>query len=306
MTSDKTATTTSGNNSKKWISVASGLLLAVAFFIPWVNWEGSALSGMNLPDGKFFATSEDKFGQANPFPQFDFAMKVFWIVPMLGLGVLALALSNKRSFIVAALAGVIALSQVAVYTCFTDLLVNKLGYVKSFSGALNIGLYATIIAALGIIIAAVPAKAWVKLLLIIIGPAATWGGFQLASKYLENKTHDDTASVKSAYTITATALIDEFKANDTLANKKYADQFVTVEQAKISEVKIASDSSATIEIKNDAGDYIIFAFEGEAVKKVKEVKAGETISIKGSCSGGGLSILDVINIEFKRSIINKQ
>ncbi|HEX2629392.1 MAG TPA: hypothetical protein VHM26_10275 [Chitinophagaceae bacterium] len=298
--------TTPANNSKKWISVASALLLVAAFFIPWVNWEGSALSGMNLPDGKFFATSEDKFGQANPFPQFDFAMKAFWLVPVLGFGVLALSLSNKRSFIVAALAGVLALSQVAVYTCFTDLLVNKLGYVKSFSGAINIGIYATVIAALGIIIAAVPAKAWVKLLLIIIGPAATWGGFQLASNYLENKTHDDTASVKSAYTITATALIDEFKANDTLASKKYADQFVTVEQAKISEVKVASDSSATIEVKNDAGDYIIFAFEGEAVKGVKEVKTGDIVTIKGSCSGGGLSILDVITIEFKRSIINKQ
>jgi hypothetical protein len=298
--------TTPASNSKKWISVASALLLAAAFFIPWVNWEGTALSGMNLPEGKFFTTSGDKFGQANPFPQFDFAMKIFWLVPVSALGVLILSLSNKRSFIVAALAGVLALSQVAVYFCFTDLLVNKLGYVKSFSGALNIGIYATIIAALGIIIAAVPAKAWIKVLLIIIGPVATWGGFQLASSYLENKTHDDTASVKSAYTVTATALIDEFKANDTLANKKYADQFVTVEQAKIAEVKVASDSSATIEVKNDAGDYIIFAFEGEAVKKVKEVKAGETITIKGSCSGGGLSILDVINIEFKRSIINKQ
>lgn len=304
--------TTPANNSKKWISVASALLLVAAFFIPWVNWEGSALSGMNLPDGKFFATSEEKFGQANPFPQFDFVMKAFWLVPVLGLGVLALSLSNKRSFIVAALAGILALSQATVFFCFTKQM-NDLGYLADKSGAtkpitslLNIGIYATIIAALGIIIAAVPAKAWVKLLLIIIGPAATWGGFQLASKYLENKTHDDTASVKSAYTVTATALIDEFKANDTLANKKYADQFVTVEQAKISEVKVASDSSATIEVKNDAGDYIIFAFEGDAVKNVKEVKAGETITIKGSCSGGGLSILDVINIEFKRSIINKQ
>jgi hypothetical protein len=294
------------NNSQKWISVASGLLLAASFFIPWVNWDGHSLSGMSLPDGGLFSTSE-KLGQGNPFPQFDFAMVAFWLVPVLGLFTAILSIANKRTFIIPALAGVIALSQVTIYYCFTDLLVNQLGYVTTpLAKTFNIGFYATIIAAIGIIIAAVPAKAWVKILLIIIGPLATFGGFKLASDYLENKTHDSTASVKSAYTISASALIDEFKANDTLANKKYADQFVTVEQAKISEVKVASDSSATIEVKNDAGDYIIFAFEGDAIKEVKPLKAGDIVTIKGSCSGGGKNILDVINIEFKRSIINKQ
>jgi len=298
--------TTPANNSIKWISVASALLLVVAFFIPWVNWEGSALSGMNLPDGKFFATSEEKFGQANPFPQFDFAMKAFWLVPVLGLGALALALANKRSFIVAALAGVLALSQVAVYTCFTDLLVNKLGYVKSFSGAINIGIYATVIAALGIIIAAVPAKAWVKVLLIIIGPAATWGWFELASDYLENKGHDKTADVKSAYTVSAQNLINEFVANVNAANTKYKEQFVTV-NGRASVVESPNDSTATIQMTDPSGSYVIFSFEEASVKEAKTIKVGDSISVKGSFSGGEYSdILSVTYITFKRAILNKQ
>jgi hypothetical protein len=308
--------TTPVSNSQKWISVASGLLLVAAFFIPWVNWDGNALSGMNLPDGKFFSASE-KLGQGNPFPQFDFAMAAFWLVPVLGLAVVALALANKRSWIIAALAGIIPLSQATIYFCFSDLLINQLGYVTTpLSSVFNIGFYATIIGAVGIIIASVPAKAWVKILLIIIGPLVTWGGFKVAGNYLESKGHADTADVKADYTVAAPALLAEFKNDETGANKKYQDKIVTVTDIALTEevfskINVSGDSSATVEVPFGDEGYIIFAFEGKDVKAVSALQKdsattkGQKISIKGSSSGGSGSILG-ISIQFKRSTINKQ
>ena len=82
--------TTTGKNSLHLLAAAA---LLVSFFLPWVNWEGNKLSGLDLPAGHFFATSADKFGLDNPYPQLGFTFYLFLLIPV--LTILAAFLQNK-------------------------------------------------------------------------------------------------------------------------------------------------------------------------------------------------------------------
>jgi hypothetical protein len=125
--------------------------------------------------------------------------------------------------------------------------------------------------------------------------------------YLFTDSFEDTASVKADYTVSALPFMNEFKLNDTLnpaANKKYAEKIITV-NGKVSAVENA-DSTTNLKIENVEGAYILFAFQRQDQSAVKQVKAGDSISIKGSCNGASFSeILGVPFITFKRCSLNK-
>ncbi len=139
----------------------------------------------------------------------------------------------------------------------------------------------------------------VAVALLLIGLAAAW--------YIFNEKFEDTASVKAAYTVNALAFINEFKINDTLnpaANKKYADKVVAV-NGRITEVESA-DTTINLKITNADGAYILFAFQQQDQEGAKKIKAGDSVSIKGSCNGASFSeILGVPFITFKRCSLNK-
>lgn len=138
---------------------------------------------------------------------------------------------------------------------------------------------------------------WVILLLVAIGAVSAW--------YIFTDTFDDTATQKAAYTFNATAFINEFQQNDSAANKKYAEQIITV-NGRISEIEFP-DTTANVKMTDTTtGSYIIFAFQPQDAAVVKTLKEGDSVSIKGSCSGGTYSkILEAEKIDFKRSTINK-
>jgi len=145
-------------------------------------------------------------------------------------------------------------------------------------------------------------KSWVKrlllagILLLVIGAGAAW--------YIFTATFEDTAGAKADYTVNALDLISEFKASDSTANKKYAEKIVTV-NGKITDVE-AADTTVNLKITNPEGSYIIFAFQQKDLAEAKKVKAGDSVSIKGSCSGGTYSeILETEYISFKRCSLNK-
>jgi hypothetical protein len=77
----KEANTSSG----KWLHVLFAAGLLVSFFLPWVLWADSKVSGYAMPAGEFFRISETKFGLANPFPQFSFSLYIFWLIPVLAI-----------------------------------------------------------------------------------------------------------------------------------------------------------------------------------------------------------------------------
>jgi len=134
------------------------------------------------------------------------------------------------------------------------------------------------------------------LILFVIAAATAW--------YLFTETYGDTATEKEAYTVNALELIKEFKQNDSVANRKYAEKIVTV-NGRISSID-AADTTLNVRIDDATGSYVIFAFQQQDFERVKKLQQGDSVSIKGSCSGGAYSdILETEFITFKRCSLNK-
>ncbi|MEI9911308.1 MAG: hypothetical protein WDO71_17590 [Bacteroidota bacterium] len=123
--------------------------------------------------------------------------------------------------------------------------------------------------------------------------------------YVATDTYSDTKDRKAAYTVNAFDFIQEFQQNDSAANVKYADKIVTV-TGRVSAIE-AADTTLNIKfIDTITGSYAIFAFQQQHLAEAKTVKVGDSVSIKGSCSGGIYSdILEATAITFKRSTLNK-
>lgn len=147
-------------------------------------------------------------------------------------------------------------------------------------------------------------KGWIrKATIAFILVALCAGG---AFWYIMNETFVDTAGTESAYTITAQDLINAYQNNDSLANATYREQIITV-QGRVTEVE-AADTTVNIKFTDSVtGSYLIFDFQSQHVADAKVVQAGDSVSIKGSCSGNIFSQLRKANmISFKRSVlINK-
>ena len=145
-------------------------------------------------------------------------------------------------------------------------------------------------------------KPWAKsviygviLFLLVVG-AAIW--FIFTQKF------GDTIKQKAAYTENAIDLIEAFKQNDSLFNKKYMEKIVVV-NGLVYETE-AADSTINIKMADTlSGAYIIFAFQQQHLAEAKSLKIGDSVSIKGSCSGGAYSeILETNFITFKRCALN--
>lgn len=147
-------------------------------------------------------------------------------------------------------------------------------------------------------------RPWLKLILIVgtvllvIGGGVYW--------YLFNLKFDDTRDVKADYTVNAVPFMKEFMDNDSLANQKYAEKIIIV-NGVISDVEQPADTTVNIKMTDSlSGSYIIFAFQSKDMSAVRKLKAGDQVSIKGSCSGGIFSrILETESITFKRCVINQ-
>jgi hypothetical protein len=290
---------TTATGSTKWLIVLSSVILFVGFFLTWVSWETTPVTGADMPKGNFFSVSEEKFKLANPFPQFNFAMALLWLIPAFAIITLVLSLTNRRNAAAATIAGLLALCLTTIYVLFTNVLTD-LGVTHSY----GIGFYLTIIGAAGIILAS--SQGWIKKIVwLLIGPVAVYIGFSFATKYLENEKFSDTSNTSSDFTVNANDLIKEFQANDSLANAKYREKILTV-NGNISTLETPDDSTINIKFVDSTGSYVIFPFHGEEAKEVKKLKQGDAVSIKGSCSGGILSeILGTESITFKRCVLNK-
>jgi len=146
-------------------------------------------------------------------------------------------------------------------------------------------------------------KPWLKKLLItgfvllVVGGVAVW--------YILTEKFADTTESKAAFTVNAMDFIGEFQKSDSAANTKYREQIITV-NGRIAELESA-DTTINVKMTDTlTGSYIIFAFQQQHLKEAKQLKTGDSVSIKGSCSGGVYSsILETEFITFKRCAINK-
>ena len=141
--------------------------------------------------------------------------------------------------------------------------------------------------------------------LIIAGLLVVLGGC-VVIWYIFTEKFADTRNEKAAYSLNALDLINEFKKNDSLANKKYAEQIITV-SGKVTEVENA-DTSVNIKLGDTTtGAYVIFAFQQQHLNEAKSIKKGDSVTIKGSCSGGAYSdILETEFITFKRCALSNK
>jgi len=144
---------------------------------------------------------------------------------------------------------------------------------------------------------------WLKRILIagIIGLLVAAGVIY----YYFTLKYDNTKDVKADYTVDALVLINEFKQNEAAANKKYTEKILVV-NGRVSELEEA-DTIMNVKIVDTlTGSYAIFAFQQQDLAAAKKLKEGDSVSIKGSCSGGTFSqILEAESISFKRCAINK-
>jgi hypothetical protein len=115
----------------------------------------------------------------------------------------------------------------------------------------------------------------------------------------------DTKKRKADYTVNAMDFVREFEGNISEANKKYTDKIITL-NGRVSETE-AADTTFNIKFINPStASYAIFAFQQQHLEEARTVKAGDSISIKGSCSGSIYSeILKTTVISFKRATLNK-
>lgn len=143
-----------------------------------------------------------------------------------------------------------------------------------------------------------PYKKWLIAIFVLLlaGGAVIW--------WLFNLKYEDTADVKVDYTVNAIEFIKEFKQDMAAANKKYSEKIIVV-NGTVSAIE-AADTTANIKMIDSSSAYIIFAFQQQHLNEAKQLKPGDKVSIKGSCSNGAFSsILETEYITFKRCAVNK-
>ena len=135
------------------------------------------------------------------------------------------------------------------------------------------------------------------LVLVVIGAIAYW--------YIFNDKFSDTTERKATFTVSALSFIKEFEQNDSATNKKYSDQIVAV-SGRVSELE-AADTTINVKMSDTTtGSYVIFDFQSQHAAEAKQLHIGDSVTIKGSCSGSVYSkILKAHFISFKRSAIVK-
>jgi len=293
------------NSNKIRLQIVLGAVLLVSFFLPWVSWKDKLVSGYHMPSGKFFSISDKEFGLANPFPQFDFAFNIFWLIPALTLLLIIFLFLKRKTFSYSFTAGALSLSLVMVFFLFTGTLID-LGVGNNIFGMLKPGIYIHTFSAMGLILTAFPVKnILTKFIWLLVGPLLAYGGYMIGEKYAMSANHIDTETSKPAYTVKAIDFIQEFAKNDSAANNKYNDKIIEV-NGIVSGIERSADSTTTIQFADTTGSYIIFSFEKEQLDEVKNIKPGDVLSLKGSCSGSIFSeILGTTSISFKRSTLNK-
>jgi tRNA_anti-like len=290
----------------QWLQLICSAGLLIVFFLPWAAWKDSLISGYHLPSGHFFKVSETQFNLANPFPQINFSFYIFWLIPVLAVVSGYLVWQQKNTIWTSFITGALTLSLVAIFFLFSKTLID-LGVGNSPFSMLQIPAYLAAFFAAGLILTASPAGKWpLRLLFLVAGPVFAFLGFMIIEKKVWGETFADTDTVKADYTITAPALIREFAANDTAANRKYREKIIAVD-GQVAQVETLADSTVNIKFTDSSKYFINFSLDKKDYAKTQLIKPGDPISVKGSCSGSSYSmILDSSSIDFKRSTLNKK
>jgi len=121
-------------------------------------------------------------------------------------------------------------------------------------------------------------KKWIKIILIIGVVCVITGG--IVAYRIYNKPHRD-VSKEQGVQLTAQKLYDAFRTNEAAANQLYLDKAIEL-TGEVGEVKTNQDGKTVVDFKtNDPLVVINCTFKTPP----GELKAGETITFKGICTG---------------------
>jgi hypothetical protein len=135
-----------------------------------------------------------------------------------------------------------------------------------------------------------------KRILIAIGIIALLGG--IIGYQMYNKPHKDIASTESDLTIKATDLLHAFETDEAAANQEYNDKLVAV-TGTVSDV---SREDGTIKVILDTGSPlsgVICQLDEFTDHSRTEFEVGETVTLKGMCTGYLMDVVLVRCVEVK-------
>lgn len=108
-----------------------------------------------------------------------------------------------------------------------------------------------------------------------------------------NKPHVNVVDTKSDIILSASKILNDFSTDENLANKLYLEKIIKI-NGTISELNIEKDRGIiTLKTTDDFGSVLCHLSEG-GMKKMKSLKVGQTITLKGICTG---FLMDVILVK---------
>jgi hypothetical protein len=114
-------------------------------------------------------------------------------------------------------------------------------------------------------------------LLAIVGLSAGW--------LMYNQPHADLNEMEAAHRLPAAELYSAFEADEAAANARFLDQVVAV-TGEVADVTEAQDGTLIVMLREPAGMFgVSCAFQPEQAAPAKSLQPGQTVTIKGQCSG---------------------
>ncbi len=110
---------------------------------------------------------------------------------------------------------------------------------------------------------------------------------------LLNKPHINISEKVPNHSIEATQVLQDFQSNETQANSKYLDQILQV-TGTISDLDITNEKGVISLSADDSFGSILCHLDAKEITKTKTLKLGQSITIKGMCTG---YLMDVILVK---------
>jgi len=135
-------------------------------------------------------------------------------------------------------------------------------------------------------------KPVIRNLLILVVILGVVGG--LIGLYMYNKKSPDLSKAKADFTLNITELVSEFNQDETSASAKYIDKIVEV-TGPMSAIEVTGETTMNVTLADEGQmSGVICSFQDIANPVSVGINKGETITVRGICSG---MLMDVLLID---------
>ena len=126
------------------------------------------------------------------------------------------------------------------------------------------------------------------ILILLVLAAVLIGGAIYGWKEFHRR-HKETSAMTAAFSVPAPALVKAFQDDENKANKQYNDKVISVSGTI---VKVDhNDSTQTVQLDGQSMGGVICQFENTHGSDLKTLRSGQSVTIKGICTG---MLLDVV------------